>query len=134
MKRKYPVIIVITSILIMIIGYFAYTHFIGPVYKNNLLKTIDTTLTGTKTIALAKEKDQRDIFSIEIEISGKTNGITDIIVSNEKSPVHTIALKGGEIDYIYKADWYSDSCFLRIEGRDQSTGNLHIEYRFLGLN
>lgn len=134
MKKKFSATILIASILILIIGYFAYTLFIGPVYKNNQLKTVDVELNTPKTIALAKAEDQHDIFSIEIELSGKTNGIIDIIVSDEKSPVHSIALKGGDIDYIYKADWYSDSCFLYIEGRDQSKGNLHIDYRFLGLN
>ncbi len=134
MKRKLPVVTLIISVLIIVIGYFAYVKFIRPTYLNNELRTEKIDLSQPEQLTLIKGQQQKNIFSIEIEITGTASGIFDVLVSNPEGLVHSIALKGKEVDYIYKGDWYSDTCLLDFKPRDNASGKLNIEYRFLGLN
>lgn len=134
MKKRSTLITFILSILIIIVGYLAYIKYIRPTYLFNPTQTKEVVLGETNLITLIKHTDQQDIFGIEIEVNGNSSGIFDMMVFNETGLVHTIALKGEEVDYIYKNDWYSDTCFLKFIERDNANGELSVEYRFLGLN
>ena len=133
-KKKFSLITLILSIAIIVIGYFAYVKFIRPIFLNNQMQTLTVVLEDSEQLVLIKGAEQKDIFSIEVEITGEASGIFDVLVSNEAGLVHAIALKGKSVDYIYKGDWYSDTCYLDFRGRESASGKLTVEYRFLGLN
>jgi hypothetical protein len=134
MKNKTTLITIVLTVVFIILGFFAYMKFIRSAYLNNPMKTEEFVLGQGQSLVLVKNESQTDIYNIEIEVTGEVSGIFDMVVSNEETPVHVIALKGKEIEYTYKGDWYSDTCFVSIEGRDDATGKLTINYRFLGMN
>ncbi|MDX2361816.1 MAG: hypothetical protein QNK23_13485 [Crocinitomicaceae bacterium] len=131
MKNYFSIVVVVSSLIIIGIGYYSYNRFIAPIYAN-AEQEMDVVLMGNNEILLKKTDEQQQIHGIEIEITGPLDGIIDIVVANSEEDLHSIALKG-DVDYIYQNDWYSDSCFLKITTRGNATGELHLIYRFLGM-
>ena len=133
MKNNFSVIVFVLSLIIIGIGYYGYNRFIATIYAN-AEQEMDLVLNGDMEILLQKTSDQHNIHGIEIEFTGPLDGIIDVIVANPLEDLHSVGLKGDELDYIYKNDWYSDSCYLKITTRDDAKGEIHLVYRFLGMN
>ena len=133
MKKQRTLTTVIITILIIIIAYFAYTRYVKPIYMDNSKQSLEIILGTEQIITLDKLDNQKDIYSIEIEITGNATGnLTVFISDNDSIPEKEISLKKGTIDHLYISDWYSDKCYLSISGG--TFGKLKVEYRFLGLN
>ncbi len=124
----------IVTIAMLVTAGFAYVLVIKPTYLDNPTQETQADLGKKQSMTLVKTPDQGDIYSLELDFTGSSSDIFDILISNPQHPVATISLKGGDIDQVYKNDWYSDTCLLEIYPREGTTGNLTISYRFLGLD
>lgn len=133
MKRKLPLISLMLALVFVVGGYFAYDQYVRPMYHNNFGQTIELDLEKSTTYSLGKIPEQDGIFGLEIEIEGKTDEIIGLLFSNGKEAIHHVRLKDGEIDFVYKNDWYTDSLFVQIDKKPNETGKLTMTYRFLGL-
>lgn len=133
MKRKSTYTIVIVSILIMIIGAFGYQKFLKPFYQNNQNQTQKIDLKINSSLSFVKSKEQQSLYGIELEITGTSNSIFDLSISNGDQIVHGASIKNGEIDFVYTNDWYSDSCILNFKSRENKSGNLEVNCRFLAI-
>lgn len=133
MKNNYNKFLLISTVLIIGLAIYAYMYYIKPVYLFNEPGEVELKI-GEKDSCAIWNSGAGGVFSIELVFSGMLDGIVDIDVKNEKETIHTISLKGPEIDHIYKADWYSDSCYLISKGREGAIGEMKIEYRFLEIN
>jgi len=132
MKKKNAVRNTIISTLIIIgLSVFCYYWFIKPMYLNNLDQNKTVRLKKTQIICFGKYSDQKDVFGIELEITGNSDSNVDIVLSDEKSLKHTASVKGKNLDFVYKNAWYGDSCFIQIIPRDAVGGKLDINCRFL---
>ncbi|MBL4861811.1 MAG: hypothetical protein JKY09_02185 [Crocinitomicaceae bacterium] len=134
MKKKYTFTTLIITAILVIIGILSYYKIIRPIYLNNMNQVVSIDLSKEQNVALGKYKNQKSIYGIELEISGKTSSNFDLMISNGEQNVHAATIKGGEIDFVYKNDWYSDSCFLYFLPRGDKPGKLTIYCRFLALN
>ena len=134
MKKKSTYTILIVSLLILFIGIYSYQTFLKPFYLNNQNQTQKINLNFNSDLSFWKFKDQKSIYGIEIEIIGRTESIFDLSISNGEQIIHSASIKNGEIDFVYKNDWYSDSCFLYFKPRENKAGELEINCRFLALD
>lgn len=135
MKKKSSLITLIFAVIIIVAGYFVYQKYLAPLYANNLGQHAQIDLKKNKTTAFGIIPGRENIFGIEIEITGKTSSIFGINIRNQDQIIHNARVKGGDdVEFIYKADWYSDSLYLDFEVEDLETGVLEIECRFLGMN
>ena len=134
-KINWSLTSLIIAIIIVILCYFTYQKFIYPIYLKNELQTAEITLNKGKELNLHKTKNQKNIYSIEIEFTGQLKSNTTIFICDSIGiPNQQIRLKKGEINQFYAGDWYSPSCKLKFESKDILAGNLKIDYRFLALN
>lgn len=131
--KKRSFIILVVSTLIIVVAYFAYQSVIGPIYSNNVSQHMDVNFVESKAITLHKKQDQGSIFSIELEILGNTSSNLNLSISNGEKVMYDAKIKGGEIDFAFKNDWYVDSLVLLISPTEPGENNLNIDYRFLAL-
>lgn len=132
MKKHASVLTIVLALAIIALGVLAYFKFIRPVYLFNPSQTVTVDLNSIDSLPLVNKQKTRTPFGIEIEITGHTEDHLSILISKkDQFPVHHIQLKKGTIDYIYKNDWYSDTCLLFFQSN--GTGKLKIDYRFLNL-
>lgn len=133
MKKQRTLTTLIITVLIIIVAYFAYTRYVKPIYFDNPKQSLEVILGTEQIITLERLDNQKDIYSIEIELSGNATANLSVFISdNDSIPEKQISLKKGTIDHLYISDWYSDKCYLTISGG--TFGKLKVEYRFLGLN
>jgi hypothetical protein len=111
-------------------GYFAY---IRPIYLNNATQTETISLKKERNFAFGKHLDQGKVYGIEIEVSGNSDSNFDLIISNGVQDVHAASIKGEDIEFIYKNDWNTDSCFLKVLPKGDVGGEITVECRFLAL-
>tara|TARA_R110002072_G_scaffold234192_1_gene391762 strand:- start:18680 stop:19087 length:408 start_codon:yes stop_codon:yes gene_type:complete len=134
MKKRLPITTFIISILIVVLSYFMYQNYIAPIYLNNKQQEIDVNLANNQIITLQKTPKQKQIYSIELEISGNSASNLSIVVADSIGVLKKeIKLKKGEIDYLFQDEWYSSACNLSFSSKQKMDGNLKINYRFLGL-
>lgn len=126
-------ITIITALIIIALFVFCYYWFIRPMYLNNLDQNRTISIKSEQVIAFGKYNDQGKVFGIELEIKGNAKSNIDIVLSNEKGPQHTAAVKGKNLEFTYKNDWYGDSCFVEIVPRGKVGGKVEINCRFLAL-
>jgi hypothetical protein len=103
-------------------------------YLNNLDQHKSITLQKTQIVAFGKYPDQKGIFGIEIEIKGQSKSNVDLLISDIEGLKHGASVKGKNLDFVYKNDWYSDSCYIRILPRGEVDGKLDIHCRFLATD
>lgn len=117
----------------VVLAVWAYMYYVKPLYLFNEEHTLELNFSPNDSCIITNDGNGQP-FSLEIDLQGKTSAIIDLIVRNENDPVHSIAIKGPEIDYTYKSEWYSDTCKLVVHGRSNAEGTLTVRYRFLKLD
>jgi hypothetical protein len=133
-KNNRTVTTIILSVLIIIVSVISYYQFIRPVYLNNQNQEATINFSRSEVVGFGKYEDQDKIFGIEIEIKGETASNFELAISNGEQQVHSAKIKGGTVDFIYKNDWYADSCFLLVTPLGEAVGTLHVDLRFLALD
>lgn len=133
-ERKYVRATIISTLVIIGLSVFSYYWFIRPMYLNNLDQEKVVSLKKEQTIAFGKYKDQQKVFGIELEITGHSSSNVDITISDGKNTYHTAAVKGKKMDFVYKNDWHTDSCYITIIPRGEVGGKAQIHCRFLALD
>ena len=134
-KKNWSLTSLIITIIIVILCYFTYQKFIYPIYLKNELQTTEISLNKGKEVLLSKAENQKNIYSIEIEFTGQIKSNTTIFICDSIGiPNQQIRLKKGEINQFYVGDWYSSSCKLKFDSKEELQGNLKIDYRFLALD
>ncbi|MCR9173085.1 MAG: hypothetical protein NXI10_11360 [bacterium] len=126
-------ITIISTLVIIALFVFCYFWFIRPMYLNNLDQNKTVSLEKEQIIRFGKYPDQGEVFSIELEIKGNAKSNLDIYLSNENGPQHTAAVKGKNLEFTYKNDWYGDSCYIEMVPRGKRGGKAEINCRFLAL-
>ena len=66
MKSKLTPITLAITVLIIVVGYLAYTNYIVPFYLNNSEQTKKINLKTDHNLILVADKNQKNIKSIEI--------------------------------------------------------------------
>lgn len=128
-KKNSTTLIII--IITLVTAYFSYTNFIYPTYVKKVTQEIDFRLNQSQTIEIKKGIHQKMIHSIRLHFTGNSTQNIDFLLSNSDSiPIHSIKLKGGEIDYYYQNDWYTDGAFITLGSTQKQSGQLHLEYEF----
>ena len=121
--------------LIVFLCYIAYQKFIYPIYLKNELQSTEIRLNKGKELTLSKKEVQKNVYAIEIEFVGQLISNTTITLSDSIGiPNQIIRLKKGDIEFFYTTDWYSPSCKLTFDSKNEVEGNLKIDYRFLALH
>lgn len=132
-KKNLTWITFVLTGLVLVLGYFLYQEYISPIYLNNVSKTELVRLSKDQHVVLVKNSEQGNIFSIELEITGKSTDILEILISNpSRTSAYSARIKGGEIDFTYTTDWFEDTCILDIHPVKASNDQLTIESRFIG--
>ena len=131
MKQKTVRFTLISTLIIIGLFITSYYWFIRPLYLNNLDQNRIVLLKERQTVAFGKYTNQQIVFGIELEIKGQADSNVDIFLSDEKGLVHTAAVKGKDLDFVYKNQWYGDSCFVEIRPRKTIGGKLEVNCRFL---
>lgn len=135
MKKKLPITTFIISIIILVLGYFAYSKFIRPILANNQFETVQINLHDSTEIVFKKQPNQKNIFTFEFEVIGVSDeNLQFILMDSLHIPIEHIRIKKGVVDYIHQCDWYSGTAILKTISSNKTTGNLNIKYRFIGLN
>jgi len=124
---------IISTLIIIALFIFCYFWFIRPIYLNNLDQNRSISIKKEQTIAFGKHKNQKQVFEIELEIKGNAHSNLDIIISDQKSDKHLASVKGKNLDFTYKNEWYDDSCFVTIIPRNATGGKAEIICRFLAV-
>ena len=102
-------------------------------YDQNIGIEVSRSITDTTLISFGKKKTQGDVFSVELELAGKTSKNLEIVLSNSEGPVHSARVKGGNPEFTYVNDWYNDSLFMRIIPKDGENGKVEVTCRFITL-
>ncbi|PHR30852.1 MAG: hypothetical protein COA38_09490 [Fluviicola sp.] len=135
MKSKRTPITLIITVLVIVIGYLAYTNYIVPFYLNNSEQTKKIDLKTDHNLILVANKNQKNIKSLEFEIIGNsTQNISILTYESSKYNIQRVTIKKGEIDHVNFLNWTSDSCFMDISTPENCKGSLTINYRFIGSN
>lgn len=103
-------------------------------YLNNLDQQKSVSIKKESKIAFGKYKNQQKVFGIELEVTGYAASNVDISISDGKKVHHTAAVKGKKMDFVYKNDWHSDSCFITIVPRGKIGGKASVNCRFLAID
>jgi len=133
-KKHYVTITLLFTGLIIVLGIWGYNKIIRPTYLNNANQTKTINLKSNTELAFGKYDNQGDVFGIEIEVSGNSASNFDLIISNGEQDMHAATIKGEDIEYIYKNDWYVDSCFLTVIPKGKVGGKVTVDCRFLALD
>jgi hypothetical protein len=131
--KKSPLIILVISGIFITLGIIAYYEVIQPIYQSNNSQIQEIDVSKKNKMSFGKHAGQENIFSIEIELSGSLDSNFDLVISDENQDKHAAVIKGKKIDFVYKTDWYSDSCFLSIYPKGKNKGKVKAEVRFLSL-
>lgn len=133
MKSKLtPVTLIITAVVI-VLGYLAYTNYIVPFYLNNKQQTKKIDLKSDHQLIFVADKNQKNIGSLEIEITGNsTNNISIVTYDSQRKNIQSVMIKKGEIEHVNMLNWHSDTCFFDVSTPKNTKGNLTIHYRFVG--
>jgi len=135
MKSKLTPITIGITVLIIILGYFAYTKYIVPFYLNNSEQTQEIDLGKDQNLILVANEKQKNIGSLEYEIKGNSSqNISILVYDSAKKNVTSAMIKKGEVDHVNFLNWTSDSCFMEITTPENTKGKLTINYRFIGSN
>ena len=135
MKSKRTPITLIITVLVIVIGYLAYTNYIVTFYLNNSEQTKKIDLKTDHNLILVANKNQKNIKSLEFEIIGNsTQNISILTYESSKYNIQRVTIKKGEIDHVNFLNWTSDSCFMDISTPENCKGSLTINYRFIGSN
>ncbi|PWL28232.1 MAG: hypothetical protein DCO96_09670 [Fluviicola sp. XM-24bin1] len=126
-------ITIIITLIIITLFIVCYYWFIRPIYLNNLDQNRTVSLKKEQAVAFGKYADQGEVFGIELEITGNASSNVDIILSDTEGVKHIAGVKGKNLEFTYKNDWYSDSCFIELIPRDSKGGKVDINCRFLAL-
>lgn len=132
-KKHYISVTLAITALIVALGIWGYFEYVRPIYLNNANQTETIDLKSDLNFEFGKHKDQGKVYGIEIEISGNSDSNFDLIISNGVQDVHAASIKGKDIDFIYKNDWYADSCYLIVIPKDEVGGRITVDCRFLAL-
>ena len=132
-KNNYNKFLWITTLLIIAIAIWAYMYYIKPVYLFNEPGEVYLEI-GKQDSCAVWNSGAGGVFSIELEFTGEVEGIVDIAIKNADKTIHNLSLKGPTISHIYKADWYSDTCYIISSGREDASGSIEVSYRFLEIN
>ena len=138
MKRRLPLITTITTVVILFSAYFIYKNYFSNFYIANPSQAIYMNLNETQTIELSAISSQKKIFSIEINLNciSQSNLMIELTDSLDNRQ-HMLRVKKGEIDQLFKFDWYTSQCNLSIScinKNDILPASIDLEYRFLGIN
>ena len=121
----------ITLCLTGILIYFSFSNFIYPTYIKRAQQELNINLNESQTFNIIKKKDQGLIHSIRLHFTGNSSkNIRFLLLDSDSTPVHSIQLKGGEIDYYYQNDWHTNAAFITLEGDINQKGKLNLEYEF----
>tara|TARA_B110000879_G_scaffold181940_1_gene239600 strand:+ start:238 stop:720 length:483 start_codon:yes stop_codon:yes gene_type:complete len=133
-RGKYYVPVSLTiAALIIGLGFWGYAAYIRPIYLNNAAQTETIDLKKETNFTFLKHLDQGKVYGIEIEVSGNVKSNFDLIISNGDKEVHAASLKGKNIQFLYKNNWSTDSCFLSVLPKGEIGGKVTIDCRFLAL-
>lgn len=126
--------ILIPIVLLALIICFSYTYFLKDFYLNNSSQSIHLRdFSNQKALELKKHKEQKNIYSLEIEINGNSDEPLLLVYGPSlKSITNQIMLKQGDIDFVTVTDWYQDNCFMFITSENGEKVDLVIDYRFIG--
>jgi hypothetical protein len=133
MKSKLTPITLIITLVIIVLGYIAYTQYIVPFQLNNAEQTQKIDLKSDHNLILVAGEMQKNIQSLEFEITGKsTNNVSILTYDSSKKNIQRVTIKKGEIDHVNFLNWSADSCFMEISTPEKTKGSLSITYRFIG--
>lgn len=132
MRNHTSLIILIISILIVAVGYFAYQEFIYPSMLNNASQERNLLLSKDQQVTLVKKREQTGIYSLEVEIEPNEYNY-NIAFSIGPKIIYEARVKKG-VEFVYSTDWYNDTCNLIIIPNKQAKDSVLLTYRFLGLN
>jgi hypothetical protein len=134
MKKKSVPITLVGTLIVIVLGIWAYYEFVRPIYLNNVNQSETIKLKNDTDFAFGKHSDHGKVYGIELEMSGNSASNFDLIISNGTEDVHMAIVKGKNIEFIYKNDWYSDSVFLELIPKKEIGGKVTVECRFLALD
>lgn len=135
MKERKMILSTIVSTLVIIgLFVFCYVWYIRPMYLDNLDQEKTVQVKKDQTLRFGKYPDQQKIFGIELEITGSAGSNLDVSIGDSSRTIHQAAVKGKKVDFVYKSEWHSDSCFIRIEPRGKVSGKLEVHCRFLAVD
>lgn len=134
-KRKLPLIVFICSVLFLGGGYIIYEKVIQAKLDNISTQTMKIDLKNSDLVyQITKHATQKNIFQIEMTITGKSSDfITLYLGSKPGFYTKEVRLKKGEIDFTFIDDWYSENAYVKIESAGTISGELELEYQFLGM-
>jgi hypothetical protein len=133
LKKNMTWITFVLAGLILVLGYFLYQEYLAPLYLNNVGETTTVSLSADQHVVLVKNPEQENVFSVELEISGKSKDILEILISNpSKTSAYSARIKGGDVDFTYVTNWFEDTCLLDIHPVQSSSDKIIIESRFIG--
>lgn len=134
MKKKSVPFTLIGTVIVIGLGIWAYYEYIRPIYLNNSNQTETIDLKKDTDFAFGKHKGHGNVYGIELEMSGNSESNFDLIISDGTKDVHMATIKGKNVDFIYKNDWYADSIFLQLIPRGEIGGEIAVDCRFLALD
>jgi len=100
---------------------------VGCSGKNQTCSVVD--VAKPETITLAKLSSQGNIHSITIVGKGRLDGTAEIVLILNGKPYKTEKLSG-DVDFKWRADWYSDSASIVYTPSSAKAGNVNLHYRF----
>jgi len=135
LNRKLPLIVFICAVLFIGGGYIMYEKVIQTKLDNISTQSIKIDLKKSDLVyKLTKHSTQKNIFQIELTITGKTSDFI-VLYFGTKPRFYTkeVRLKKGDVDFTFIDDWYAENLFVKIESSEEISGNLELEYQFLGM-
>jgi hypothetical protein len=86
-----------------------------------------------QTIVLSNNSGKGNVYSIAIRTHGYINGRAQISLILNTSKYKTEQI-GGNVNFNWGGDWYSDTAEILYEPHNVKSGELIIEYKFYTLN
>ena len=120
--------------LIAAIGFAAYFFVLAPIYTQNQDHRKSISFKGIdKSISFHKHSNQEEVFSLELEIRGRTDKNFEVLLSDGIQTLHYARIKGGTVDFTHVGDWYSDSLVVLLKPNADEKGKLDITCRFISF-
>lgn len=132
-KTKNLLFLLIGSLIVASLAIVAYSRYIKPLYTNNVSQELQFSNKQELDVILKKKSDQDKIFSLEFEVSPNPFCNYTIRIGNSKGTLYEARVKKG-VEYVYKTDWYENQCTISYIPDKESTDQMIISYRFLGMN